>query len=116
MPVVITDEAAAYIQKLWKDLDVEPDAHFRIRVVGNGCSGFTHKVSLDENFNPDRDDEYVINGIRTCIDRRSVLYIKGLEIDYYDDGIVNGFAIVNPNFNSGCACSCSGADHAKQND
>jgi iron-sulfur cluster assembly protein len=79
----------------------------RLRVVGGGCSGFEHKLDLDPAMNPKVDEEFDIFGVPVAIDKRSLMYVSGVAIDYHNDLNRRGFSIQNPNAKTTCGCGSS---------
>jgi iron-sulfur cluster assembly protein len=81
--------------------------HLRLRVVGGGCSGFQNKLDLDPDVNPKLDDVFEFHGIPVVVDRRSLMYLDGAQVDYHDELNRPGFSITNPNAKSTCGCGSS---------
>lgn len=78
----------------------------RVSVEGGGCSGFSYKFDLVEGAEEDdilieRDDAKVL------IDKISLIYMTGSEIDFVDDLIGQSFQIQNPNAVASCGCGTS---------
>ena len=81
--------------------------HLRMRVVGGGCSGFQHKLDLDPEVNPKLDAIFEMQGVPVVIDKRSLLYLDGVTVDFHDDLNKRGFSISNPSAKSTCGCGSS---------
>lgn len=81
--------------------------YLRVRVVGGGCSGFTNKLDLDPEFNEKLDAVFECSGVPVVIDKRSLMYLDGVKIDYHDDLNKTGFSITNPQAKSTCGCGSS---------
>ncbi|MBI1830158.1 MAG: iron-sulfur cluster assembly accessory protein [Planctomycetes bacterium] len=79
----------------------------RLRVVGGGCSGLQHKLDLDPISNPKADEHYEIHGVSVAIDKRSALYVVGVNIDYHDDLNRRGFSVSNLKAKTTCGCGSS---------
>jgi iron-sulfur cluster assembly protein len=79
----------------------------RIRVVGGGCSGFQHKLDLDPTVNRKLDDLYEIHGVNVVIDKRSGMYLGGVQVDFHDELHRSGFSVTNPNAKTTCGCGSS---------
>lgn len=80
-----------------------PAAYFRIRVTTGGCSGLSYVFDLVENTEPD-DKIYEFENVKVCIDRKSILVLKGTEIDYIDTLMTSGFKLTNPASTHTCGC------------
>jgi iron-sulfur cluster assembly protein len=113
---------APYLEEMAAKLGVSADAlkqelgqhaaafgkvHLRMRVVGGGCSGFQHKLDLDPDVNPKLDDVFEFHGIPVVVDRRSLMYLDGVQVDYHDELNRPGFSISNPNAKGTCGCGSS---------
>ncbi|CAG9530666.1 unnamed protein product [Cercopithifilaria johnstoni] len=81
--------------------------HLRIMVDGGGCSGFEYKMSLDNKIN-DNDFVFCKNRIKIVVDERSLQFLKGATVDYFEDLMRSSFRIVdNPVAEKGCSCGSS---------
>lgn len=78
----------------------------RVGVMGGGCSGFQYTFDL---VTEREDDDLVIerDGATVLIDRMSLDYMSGSEIDFVDDLIGASFQIRNPNATASCGCGTS---------
>src|SRR5205814_2757254 len=84
-PIVLTEKAAGEVKKIITDQvsagETRP-LHLRMRVVGGGCSGFQHKLDLDPAVNPKLDEQFEMHGVPVVIDKRSLLYLGGVTVDF----------------------------------
>jgi iron-sulfur cluster assembly accessory protein len=102
--VTLTADARAKLRSLLAD-EGDPDAGLRVEVVPGGCSGFEYDLSLA---GPQEGDEVVEDeGVRVIVDRFSVPYLLGVELDYEEGFQGAGFLIKNPNATSSCGCGKS---------
>ena|SRR6516162_8070642 len=109
-PIVLTEKAAAEVKKIIADQVAAGETralHLRMRVVGGGCSGFQHKLDLDPEVNAKLDDQFEIHGVPVVIDKRSLLYLGGVTVDFHDDLNKRGFSITNPHAKGTCGCGSS---------
>ena len=76
--------------------------YFRISVKGGGCSG----LSYDLTFTPTEKGDTVIDheGFKIFMDAKSLIYLKGMMLDYKGGLDGKGFVFVNPNATSTCGC------------
>jgi iron-sulfur cluster insertion protein len=87
--------------------------YLRMRVVGGGCSGFQHKLDLDINtperpaVNPKLDEVFEFHGVPVVVDKRSLMYLDGAQVDFHDELNRSGFSISNPQAKSTCGCGSS---------
>lgn len=78
----------------------------RVAVIGGGCSGFSYTFDFADA--PDEDDLVITrDGAMVLVDRISLNFLVGSEIDYSDELIGAAFKINNPNAKSGCGCGTS---------
>ena len=79
--------------------------HIRVSVKGGGCSGLTYVCEAEEREKKD-DNDIVIpyDSFDILIDKKSMIYLKGMELDY-DGGLGGtGFKFSNPLATSTCGC------------
>jgi iron-sulfur cluster assembly protein len=110
-PVTLTEKAAAKVKQIIADEQSKGSApekiYLRLRVVGGGCSGFQHKLDLDPNVNAKLDEIYEMHGVGIVIDKRSSMYLGGVQVDYHDELTRSGFSVSNPNAKTTCGCGSS---------
>lgn len=109
-PIILTEKAASEVKKIIADQVAAGETralHLRMRVVGGGCSGFQHKLDLDPEVNPKLDETFQIQGVPVAIDKRSLLYLDGVTVDFHDDLNKRGFSITNPSAKGTCGCGSS---------
>ena len=102
--VALTDRAARRISEI---ASAEPhNKMFRVSVEGGGCSGFQYKFDMVGDA---ADDDIVIerDGAVMLVDKISLDYLKGSEVDFVDDLMGASFRIRNPNAQSSCGCGTS---------
>ena len=79
--------------------------HIRLAVTGGGCSGLSYVCEAEE-FDKKDDNDITIpyDGFDILIDKKSMIYLKGIELDY-DGGLGGtGFKFTNPLASSTCGC------------
>src|SRR2546421_7220918 len=109
-PIVLTEKAAKEVKKIIADQVAAGETralHLRMRVVGGGCSGFQHKLDLDPEVNSKLDATFEMQGVPVVIDKRSLLYLDGVTVDFHDDLNKRGFSISNPQAKGTCGCGSS---------
>jgi iron-sulfur cluster assembly accessory protein len=108
--VIVTEKAAAEVRRIAAEQQaagVAEKLYLRMRVVGGGCSGFQHKLDLDPTINPKLDEVFEFHGVEVVIDKRSLLYLGGVTVDFHDDLNKRGFSITNPQAKGTCGCGSS---------
>lgn len=111
MSIVLTEKAASEVKRIISEQqqgDAAPEKiYLRLRVVGGGCSGFQNKLDLDPVVNPKLDEVTEMNGVPVVVDKRSLMYLSEVTVDFHDDLNRRGFSIVNPAAKSTCGCGSS---------
>ncbi|MCL2875058.1 MAG: iron-sulfur cluster assembly protein IscA [Betaproteobacteria bacterium] len=101
MNVTLTERAARhishFINKRGKGFGV------RLGIKTSGCSGMAYKLEFVDQA---LDDDLVIDsyGVKIVIDRKSLVYLDGTELDYVREGLNEGFKFNNPNAKNQCGC------------
>jgi iron-sulfur cluster insertion protein len=106
-PIELTEKAAAEVRRIIAEQNLPEKLHLRLRVVGGGCSGFQHKLDLDPAVNEKLDETFEVHGISVVIDKRSLLYMSGVKVEFHDDLNKRGFSITNPSAKTTCGCGSS---------
>ena len=107
--VTITDTAAEKIRDLVAAAEIEAasgtEQVLRIAVKGGGCSGFQYALALDSA--KDDDNVFQHNGVAVAVDKTSMQFVFGSEVDYVDGLQGAGFTVNNPNVVAACGCGSS---------
>ena len=102
--ITVTERAARRIGEI---LRREPaGSMLRVSVEGGGCSGFQYKFDVERSQAAD-DVAITRDGATVLIDRISLGYLAGSEIDFVDDLIGAAFRINNPKATASCGCGTS---------
>ena len=103
--ITLTEKAAAKIGEL---LSGQPDGGeqaLRVAVRGGGCSGFQYALALDQR--KDEDHVFENKGVSVIVDKVSMQFVFGSEVDYVEGLQGAGFAVNNPNVVAACGCGSS---------
>ena len=103
---VLLSDAAASKAKALLEQEGRDDMHLRIAVQPGGCAGLRYQLFFDER-TLDGDVTTDFDGVTVVVDRMSVPYLNGAEIDFVDTIEKQGFTIDNPNAGGSCACGDS---------
>jgi len=106
MAIMLTKKAEDKVKEI---LAEQPEAYagLRIQVVGGGCSGFQYRMGFDKNYNDQSDQLFEFDGLKVFIDKQSLLYMEGAEVDYIEGLHGAGFKFNNPNSSGSCGCGSS---------
>ena len=103
--VLLTDGAASKVKALL-DQEGRDDLALRVAVQPGGCSGLRYQLFFDDrSLDGDHVDSY--DGFEVVVDRMSLPYLLGAQIDFADRIDAQGFTIDNPNAQGSCACGDS---------
>lgn len=84
------------------------DLCLRVGVRQGGCSGMSYMMDFEEPGNiREADEVFDYDGFQLVCDRKSLLYLYGLMLDYSDAMIGGGFQFTNPNAAQTCGCGKS---------
>ncbi len=104
--ITLTEKAASEVKRLVAAQHLPESTGLRVTVKGGGCAGFTYSVGLDHRLSAiDLVSEF--HGARLIVDRKSLLYLKGTQVDYQDGLMGKGFIFQNPNSTKSCGCGTS---------
>jgi iron-sulfur cluster assembly accessory protein len=103
--VTLSDAAVQKIRELTVSNDNADEQALRVSVRGGGCSGFQYSLALDQV----KDDDHVFEheGIAVVVDKVSMQFVFGSEVDYVDGLQGAGFTVNNPNVVAACGCGSS---------
>ena len=103
--VQLTDKAAGKIKDLIGSNGDASEQALRVAVRGGGCSGFQYALALDQ---PKSDDHvFEHQGVSVVVDKVSMQFVFGSEVDYVDGLQGAGFVVNNPNVVAACGCGSS---------
>ncbi len=103
--VTLSEKALNHILELMVSEGISPDTHnLRVGVKGGGCSGLSYTMDFDDKITETDDWFEFDNELKVVIDRKSMLYLYGTELQYSDGLNGKGFQWVNPNASRTCGC------------
>ncbi len=100
--VTVSESAAQKLNSLIEE-GGSLNPYVRVSVKGGGCSGLAYDLSFDNTQEP-TDTLAEDKGVKILIDRKSLLYLIGTELEYSDGLNGKGFQFVNPNASRTCGC------------
>ena len=102
--VTVSEKALNHVVELMTEKGITPNTHFlRVGVKGGGCSGLSYAMDFDDIVT-DMDEVVDLKVLKVIIDKKSVLYLYGTELDYSDGLNGKGFNWVNPQASRTCGC------------
>lgn len=105
--ITITDTALGHLKEVMKEEGIDNGTHFlRVGVKGGGCSGLSYVMDFDTEIT-EMDEVIDLPELKVVIDKKSVLYLYGTELQYSSGLNGKGFQWVNPNASRECGCGAS---------
>lgn len=103
--ISLTDKAAGKIAELLAGQDDSEDQALRVAVRGGGCSGFQYALAFDRV----KEDDHVfeVGDVSVIVDKVSMQFVFGSEVDYVEGLQGAGFQVNNPNVVAACGCGSS---------
>jgi len=103
--ITLTDKAAGKIGELLSGQEEGAGQALRVAVRGGGCSGFQYALAFDKP----KDDDHVfeVDGVAVIVDKVSMQFVFGSEVDYVEGLQGAGFQVNNPNVVAACGCGSS---------
>ncbi len=101
MGVTFTDSAAKHIKGF---LDKRgKGVGLRLAVRTTGCSGLAYVLEFADEV-ASNDEVFENNDVTVIIDKKSLVYLDGTELDFTKEGLNEGFKFNNPNMKDECGC------------
>ena len=88
-PVSISEKAMKEVKAIIDHKGIPNDYGLRIGVQGSGCAGISHIVGFDKK--KEMDISYEVNGVTVLVDKKHVMYLIGIELDFYEGADARGF-------------------------
>lgn len=101
MAITLTDRAVARARNVLANHSA--GSVLRLGVKPTGCSGNAYVVEFADAVGPD-DQVFEREGVRIVVDRKSLVFLDGTELDYTREGLNEGFRFSNPNEKARCGC------------
>ena len=101
----VTAKAIQKIRTTFEKMGVESGG-LRLGVLGGGCSGLSYQFKFDAQPRA-KDNVLEFDGVRIFVDPKSMLYLRGMTLDYKETLMQSGFVFENPNAKKSCGCGTS---------
>lgn len=103
--ITLTEKAATKVGELLGGQDDSAEQALRVAVRGGGCSGFQYALAFDQA----KDDDHVfeVGDVSVVVDKVSMQFVFGSEVDYVEGLQGAGFQVNNPNVVAACGCGSS---------
>ncbi len=101
MAITVTESAAnrvkTFLMKRGKG------AGLRLGVRTTGCSGMAYMLEFVDAIEA-TDVVFEEQGVKIVVDKKSLVYLDGTQLDFTREGLNEGFKFVNPNVKAECGC------------
>jgi iron-sulfur cluster assembly protein len=103
--IVLTEKAAGKVAELLGSQEDGASQALRVAVRGGGCSGFQYALAFDQA----KEDDHVfeVGDVSVVVDKVSMQFVFGSEVDYVEGLQGAGFQVNNPNVVAACGCGSS---------
>jgi len=103
--ITISKKAGEHLLQLMEKDGLDPSKfNLRVGVKGGGCSGLSYVMDFDDHIDPTDEVVNLDLGLKVLIDKKSLLYLFGTELNYSDGLNGKGFEWINPNASRTCGC------------
>lgn len=93
IPIQISERALREVKDIFLNKNIPIGYGLRVGVKGAGCSGVSYLIGFD--LKKENDEEYLIDNTPVYIEKKHVMYIIGLKVDFVDEADQRGFVFVN---------------------
>jgi iron-sulfur cluster assembly protein len=101
MAITLSEAAADRVRKFLDNRG--SGVGVRLGVKTSGCSGMAYVLEFVDELNDD-DVVFEDHGVKVIVDKKSLVYLDGTELDYGKEGLNEGFRFNNPNVKEACGC------------
>jgi len=103
--IQLTPSAIAKIKQM-QAKEGKEGCGLRVGVTPGGCAGLSYDLRFQKN--PYENDTVIeFDDLKVFVNAESLVFLKGIQIDYVDTLKESGFQYKNPNAQSSCGCGTS---------
>jgi iron-sulfur cluster assembly protein len=104
IPTIMVTSRAAKVMRDQLARRGTPQAAIRLGIRGGGCTGYSYLFEYEDREPRASDHVVVKDGVRLVVDPKSMLLLKGTEVDFETGIRGHGFKFNNPNIKDSCGC------------
>ena len=101
MAITMTEPAAKHVATFLANRG--KGIGLRLGAKTSGCAGMANVLEFVDVLNED-DEVFIDKGVKIIVDKKSLVYLQGTELDFVKEGLNEGFEFNNPNTNGECGC------------
>lgn len=103
-PQVMVTSRAAKVMRDQLARRGTPQAAIRLGIRGGGCTGYSYLFEYEDREPRASDHVFTRDGVRVVVDAKSMILLKGTEVDFETGIRGHGFKFNNPNIKDSCGC------------
>ncbi len=89
LPLHISDKALTEVKNIISHKSIPKDYGLRIGMKGAGCGGMSFLLGFDHQ--KEGDDVFEKEGLTIYIEKKHLMYLIGMEVDFYEGSDARGF-------------------------
>ncbi|MDO6438294.1 iron-sulfur cluster assembly accessory protein [Cyclobacterium sp. 1_MG-2023] len=93
-PINITPKALEEIKTIISTKNIPLEYALRVGVKGGGCGGVSYALGFD--LKKDEDQSFDIEGLTVLIEKKHVMFLMGMQVDFHESNEARGFVFTNP--------------------
>ena len=101
MAITLTEAAAERVRNFLANRS--KGVGLRLGVKTSGCSGMAYVLEFADEIG-EEDEVFEDRGVKVVVDKKSLVYLDGTELDFAKEGLNEGFKFNNPNVKDACGC------------
>lgn len=101
MGITVTESAATRVKNFLAKRG--KGEGLRLGVRPSGCSGMSYIIEYVDKIE-ENDTVFEAHGVKIIVDKKSLVYLEGTQLDYTREGLNEGFKFNNPNVTGQCGC------------
>jgi len=105
--ITMTEVAAREVGNYKSQVQAEPETFLRVRITAGGCSGHSYSLTLDKEFDENKDTKISLHGQAIVVDKKSELYLDGATLNFIEGLEQRGFHLDIPAAKKTCGCGTS---------
>lgn len=95
LPVKVSERAEQELKAIYATKNIPQNYGVRIGIRGGGgCGGLSFILGFDQQ--KDTDDVFKLQGLEFYIEKKHLMYLIGVELDFEESAEERGFVFTNP--------------------
>jgi len=92
VPVSLSERVIEEVKKTLAHKNIPAGYGLRVGVKGAGCVGVSYVLGFDQK--GEKDIEYTVEDIPVYVAKKDVMYLMGMEVDFYEGSDARGFTFI----------------------